>query len=436
MRKAASALLLAVGVFGSAASAEPLFKSDRDLIASKMPAFVNIYNRAAVKVDSQAGAVTRVQDDVGSGFIIDPSGIIVTNRHVIEGAYALFVTLNDGRHVPAKLLGKALTFDIALLKVDVDKPLPTMTMGDSSEVKVGDRVIAIGNPLGFASSASAGIVSALHRNVGLSAYDDLMQTDATINQGNSGGPLINMAGEVVGVNEAIYTRNGGGSIGIGFSIPINEVKFLIDVMTKHGRPKLGWLGASVQNFTAGMARSIGLDGALGAIVSDIAPNGSAAAAGLQVGDVILAVGATDIAGTSSLNRAIAPAVDTTVQMKIARGGKIITLPVAIREWPSDLWSSKLADPPQLASLADFGLVVVDQPGGEGPLVQSVAEKSIAWSAGFRPGDVVRRVRDTDVRTADAFQKEILEHRVKGFLNSIVLLKNAAGSRWVDLAVRE
>jgi serine protease Do len=415
------------------------YKTVADLAAAVMPSFVDIYNRGVAKAepgaDMPAGKTVLIKDEVGSGFIVDPSGLIITNRHVVDGAYALFVTLQTGEHVPAKLVGKALTFDIAVLKIDVGRPLPVAKLGDSTKLRIGDRVVAIGNPLGFASSVSAGVVSAFHRQVGLSAYDDLIQTDATINQGNSGGPLFDMNGEVVGVNQAIYTRNQGGSIGIGFSIPINDVKFLVENVLKYGEPRFGWLGVTGQNVTPEMARASDIPEQKGVIISKIAPNSSAERGKLQVGDIVVGFGDKLVDGTSSLNRAVAHAAGETHAVQIYRDGVKMALQVKILEWPQEIWASKMEAPPKLNDYADFGVKFRDTP--DGPTVEHVVEKSVAWTAGLREGDIVRRVGPVPVKSVGEIGGTIDEMFTRhGKTSALLLLAGPNGDRWVDVSVVE
>ena len=432
---AAGVALLATAV-GAQAGA---YRDEADLVAAVRPVFVDIYNRGVVvdpdKPEGMPGHALRVKDEVGSGFIVDPSGLIVTNRHVVDGAYALSVTLADGSHVPATLVGKALTLDIALIKVDVGRPLPVAKLGDSDKLRLGERVVAIGNPLGFAGSVSSGIISAFHRNIGLSAYDDLIQTDAAINQGNSGGPLFNMDGEVIGVNQAIYTRNMGGSIGIGFSIPINDAKYLVESTLKHGTPHIGWLGMQSQTVTPEMAKALKLPYSGGVIVANLSPNGPAARAGVQVGDVVLQIAENKVESTSALNRVVFRSAGATMTLAVWRDGATLSLPVAILEWPKEAWTKKFEAPPQLMSYADFGLELVDTPGG--PMAKSVVEKSVAWTAGVRVGDVIKRVKSTKVATIDQLGSVIDDmFNKQGVSSALLLLDGPSGVRWVDVSVAE
>jgi serine protease Do len=434
-RKLTSALLAIALAWPVAAASAETFKNETELVKAVMPSFVNIYNRgvaASTKADGTKGA-PRIQDEVGSGFIVDPSGVIVTNRHVIEGAYALFVTLSDGTHVPAKLIGKALSFDIALIKIDVGRPLQPAKIGDSDKLQIGDHVVAIGNPLGWAGSVSSGIISAFHRQVGLSSYDNLMQTDATINQGNSGGPLFNMDGEVIGINQAIYTQNHGGSIGIGFSIPVNEAKYLLTNVKQYGTPRIGWLGVTAQTFTAAMGRISGKPEQRGAIVSALADGGAAAAGGLRVGDIITKIGEDKIEGTSSLNRAVATLADKTAPVTIIRDGQTTSIPIKVLQWPQELWSSKLADRPVIKSLDDLGLTFSQTAGPDGPVVGAVEEGSIGWVAGVRAGDIIRKVDAAAPRSVDDLAKILHDQIASGRGGALVLLGGPNGERWVEFS---
>lgn len=433
----AAALALAAVAATTPACAE--YGAVADLAADALPAFVDISTRGLAKAEPgdamPPGKTTLIQDEVGSGFIVDKGGLIVTNRHVVDGAYAIFVTLSTGEHVPARLVGKALTFDIALLKIDVDRPLPVAKLGDIAKARIGDRVVAIGNPLGFSSSVSSGVISAFHRQAGLSAYDDLIQTDATINQGNSGGPLFNMSGEVIGVNQAIYTRNKGGSIGIGFSIPINDVKFLVDNVVKYGSPRFGWLGVTGQSLTTQMARAAGAPVEKGVILSKITPNGPASRARLEIGDILVKLGESLIEGTSSLNRAVARSAGKTLPLELYRDGAKVTLPVSIGEWPQEIWASRMDTPPKLNDYSDFGVAFADTP--DGPTVKSIIERSVAWTAGLREGDIVKRVGGAPVGTVDEMGGAIdALFNKKGKSSALLLVSGRDGDRWVDVSIVE
>ena len=415
------------------ASADWKYKSEADLVAAVMPSFVDIYNRRMAPMEGSGSDVPVIQDEVGSGFIIDPSGLIATNRHVVDGAYALFVTLSDGTRLRATLVGKALNFDFAIIKVDAGRPLPAATLGDSEKLRVGDRVLAIGNPLGFANSASAGIVSALHRQIGLSAYDDVIQTDATINQGNSGGPLFNMNGEVIGVNQAIRRENGGGSIGIGFAIPIFQVEFILENAKKYNRPRIGYLGVQAQTFTAGMAAVLKVSGG-GAIISKIVPGSPAEKAGLRIGDVIRKIGDETIPTATGLSRVVATLAEQTLPVLILRDGKEMTLTATFPESTQEIWSTKMDPLPNIRTMSDLGLTM--EPGNGPATVDSVVERSIAWNAGIRNGDIVRRIYPDAIKhSADLlalFQYKMANYKT----NALMYLEGPDGARWIQFSLLE
>src|SRR6202043_636336 len=231
---------------------------------------------------------------LGSGFIIDPSGYVVTNSHVVGDASKVEVTLQDDSKYPAKIIGRDPKTDIALLKIKADKPLPYVTFGDSSAAQVGDWVMAVGNPFGLGGTVTTGIISARGRDIHSGPYDDFLQIDAPINRGNSGGPTFNLKGEVIGINTAIYSPNGG-SVGIGFAIPANLAKPVIEQIKQHGKVSRGWLGVQIQEVTPAIAKNLALPGDHGALVADVTKGGPAEKAGVQPGDVIESFGGQEIA---------------------------------------------------------------------------------------------------------------------------------------------
>src|SRR3984885_5994784 len=248
-------------------------------------------------------AARRAQS-LGSGFIVDPAGYVVTNNHVIEGADEVSVTLQDNTVLKAEIVGRDESGDIALLKVKTDKPLTTVDFGDSSQSRVGDWVLAIGNPFGLGGTVTAGIVSARGRDIHQGQYDDFIQTDAAINRGNSGGPLFNMDGQVIGINTAIFSPSGG-SIGIGFSIPSNMAKNIVSQLKAYGHPRRGWLGVKIQQVTPEIAESLGLKDASGAMVAGVTDGGPAEKAKIRGGDIILKFDGQDVKEMHNLPR-IAP----------------------------------------------------------------------------------------------------------------------------------
>ena len=435
-------------------SAQP--ESFADLAAKVTPAVVNIsikgMGEAPMMGEGKSVAYApHIVDLVGSGVIVDPSGVIVTNRHVIDNAYEITVTLSDRTSVQARLLGKGLTFDLAILKIEVDHPLPSIRVGDSDKVRVGDRVIAIGNPLGLSSTVTSGIVSALHRDLRGTPYDEFIQTDAAINHGNSGGPLFNTDGEVIGINNQIFSDSASsGSIGLGFAIPSNDVRFLVEQIRDYGRPHLGWLGLRIQTLTAEMADALQLPTNSGAIVAQVTPGGPAAEAGIEVGDVIQAYGNQKISDYRVVNRMVAQAIGRTIQLQVWHNGVTRPTSVTVKEWPQELWVSYKSDvirAPVFTKVRDFGFDLADPSDdlkmryrieGEatGPIVTNVVEDTAASGAKFRPGDVILKVQMEDVRSVADFEKKLLERTSKGQRNALIFAKSANGStRWVTLPLR-
>ena len=296
------------------------------------------------QADPHDGHPHRMQS-LGSGFIVDPSGIVVTNNHVIEGADEITVTLQDGLTLKATLVGHDDRNDIAVLQVHADHKLPSVHFGNSDASRVGDWVLAIGNPFGLGGSVSAGIVSARGRDIQQGPYDDFIQTDAAINKGNSGGPLFNMAGEVIGINTAIYSPSGG-SIGIGFSIPSDEARNVVDQLEKFGRPRRGWLGVRIQQVTPDLAESLGLHEADGAMVAGVNHDGPADHAHIQNGDVILTFNGQKLKEMRTLPRVVAETpIDARVPVDIWRAGHRQTVQVVVAEMPDD----QKADTPKMSS---------------------------------------------------------------------------------------
>jgi serine protease Do len=421
------ALISALCLFARASvAAAP--ESFADVAQRVLPAVVNISIKGMGstptmmdKDTKQVAYAPHIIDLVGSGVIVDPSGIIVTNRHVIDNAYEITVTLFDRTTVQAKLLGKGVSFDLAILKIDVDHPLPAIRVGDSDKVRVGDRVIVVGNPLGLTSTVTSGIISALHRDLSGTPYDQYIQTDAAINHGNSGGPLFNMNGEVIGISNQIFSDSPtSGSIGLGFAIPSNDLKFLVEQIRDYGRPHLGWVGVRVQTLTAAMSDSLELPMNSGVIVAEVTPGGPAAEAGIQVGDVIEVYGRQKVSDNRELNRAIALAIGRTIPLTVWRQGETRTVNVTIREYPQELWisyKSQVTPAPVFTKVRDFGFELANPSDdlrmryrieGEisGPVVTNVVEDTAASGARFRPGDVILKVQLEDVHSIAEFEQKL------------------------------
>jgi serine protease Do len=346
---------------------------------------------------------------LGSGFIIDSNGTILTNYHVVDGAEKISVTLSDGKNYDAKVIGKDQKSDIAVVKIDAGRDLPAVNLGDSDRLEVGEWVMAIGNPFGLDHSVTSGIVSAKGRNIGAGPYDNFIQTDASINPGNSGGPLINLRGEVVGINSAIFSQSGG-NIGIGFAIPTNAVKELLPQLRDKGKVVRGFIGASVQKVTPDIADSLGLKQARGALVADVIKGGPAERAGLKPGDIIIEFDRKEIKDSSDLPMQVARvAPGMSVQMKVLRDGKETALPLTVGEM-------KESEVIAATQEGDFGLTV--QPvtpqlaenlgleRAEGLVITAVKRASAAEEAGLRSGDVITEINRQPIKNLADYNREL------------------------------
>ncbi|MGH7342350.1 MAG: S1C family serine protease, partial [Candidatus Rokuibacteriota bacterium] len=299
-------------------------------MASAAPAVVHV-KVTSVMPSAFRGAPDAVRQGSGSGFIIEADGLVLTNNHVVANAREITVTLKDGRELPARVRGRDPKTDLAVLRVDAPEPLPTATLGDSDALSVGDWVIAIGNPFGLDNSVTAGIVSAKGRAIGAGPYDEFIQTDAPINPGNSGGPLLDEQGAVVGINTAIFSRSGG-SIGIGFAVPINLAKSLVPQMRSDGHVTRGWLGVTLQKLTPDLAETMKVEPGRGALVSAVTPESPAARAGVAPGDVIVRYDGTAVDEHATLPALVAATpVGKTVEVEALRDGKRRTLSITVEK---------------------------------------------------------------------------------------------------------
>jgi serine protease Do len=355
---------------------------------------------------------------LGSGFIIDPSGLVVTNNHVVGDATANKVTVifqDDSKHV-AKILGRDPKTDLALLKIETNKPLPYVGFGDSGVEQVGDWVVAVGNPFGLGGTVSAGIVSARGRDIHSGPYDDFLQIDAPINRGNSGGPTFNLKGEVIGINTAIYSPNGG-SVGNGFAIPSNMAKSVIEQLREHGKVSRGWLGVQIQEVSPAIAKNLALPNDHGALVADVTKGGPAEKAGIQQGDVIESFGAQDITKLRDLTRVVAETpVGHAAKVRIWRKGHETTLEPVIAEQPDNMdlvasnsGGSEDQQPaaPQRASALGLKLAPLTPelrkqlkvPSSvKGVVVSQVADSSPLADVDLQAGDVIVSVNQEPVVT--------------------------------------
>ena len=351
------------------------------------------------------------QRSLGSGFIISSDGYIVTNNHVVGNAETITVRLSDEHEYSASVIGSDEKTDIALIKIDSEVPFRSVPLGESSSLRIGDWVMAIGNPFGLELTVTAGIVSAKGRMIGAGPYDDFIQTDASINPGNSGGPLLNLAGEVVGINSAIFSQ-GGGNIGIGFAIPIDMAKSIIDQLKTTGKVTRGWLGVAIQTVTAELAKSFDLTEAAGALVAEVTTDGPAEKAGIQRGDIIIDFNGRRVEKSKDLPFLVARTpVGTKAEVLILREGKEVKLTVVLGELTE---TAARGESPSSAENS-WGMTVADlsnetrqefrlPSNQKGIVVIQIEPESPAAEAGIRAGDIIEEINRTPVQSVEKFSQ--------------------------------
>ncbi len=414
-------------------SREQITQSFAPVAKAAMPSVVNIYAQRIERVQSNiplyddpffrhffgenhAGAIPRerVERSLGSGVVIDGKGMIVTNHHVVEGADQITVILSDRREYAATLIGSDKRTDLAVLRVDVgSEPLPALPLGDSDSIEVGDLVLAIGNPFGVGQTVTNGIVSALARsNVGVGDFRSFIQTDAAINPGNSGGALVAMDGRLIGINTAIYSRSGG-SVGIGFAIPTNLVRVVIDSLVKDGKVVRPWLGVIGEGVTHEMAKALKLERPIGVLISTLVPNGPAARAGLKVGDLIVTVNGHTVEDAEAMRfrLALLP-LGSKGELGVARDGVIEKVSVELlappEDPPRDQTELTGSTPFAGAVVANMNPALADELEADitsrGVIVVEVLANSPAARLGIRSGDLIRMINGIDIAAVADLKK--------------------------------
>jgi serine protease Do len=384
--------------------------------------FPQFKNRAPQAPQGGGGAL-------GSGFVLTSDGYVVTNNHVVQNAETVSVSFQGGDKYDATVIGTDPKTDLALLKIKSDKSFPHVDFA-KSEAKVGDWVMAVGNPFGLGGTVTSGIISARGRDIGSGPYDDFLQIDASINKGNSGGPTFNLEGDVVGINTAIFSPSGG-SVGIGFAIPASTAANVIESLKINHKVTRGWLGVQIQPVTADIAESMGLEKAKGALISDLTAGSPALKAGLKSGDTILKVDGTEISDARDLAKVIAQvAPGKKVDLAIIRDGKAQTVSVTLAAMPTDpQMASAPAAEPGKNGLADYGIAVAPADDGAGVKVTKVDPSSFAAERGVKEGDVILEVAGTEVNDSAGVAAAL--SKAKG--NKVLMLvRNGDGQHFVAL----
>jgi|TARA_B110000014_G_C20098780_1_gene576360 serine protease Do len=375
---------------------------------------------------------------LGSGFIVDADGLVVTNHHVIRGADEIEVTLDSGEVLPAIVRGVDRRTDLALLEVETEAPLPYVSFGDSDHARVGDWVIAIGNPFGLGGTTTSGIVSARGRDINNGPYVDYIQIDASINRGNSGGPLFNDMGQVIGINTAIFSPNGG-SVGIGFAIPASVAQGVVEQLREDGHVARAWLGVEIQPVTPEIAESLSLDDAHGALISRITPDSPAAQSDLRTGDVIIGLNGRQVKNTRQLPRMVAKTpAEEKVTVSVLRNGETLEIDAILKPIPESQQAMKPSAPNPNTGRLGLRLSLLDDKArdvlryeGDGVLIQEVMPASPAARQGLRAGDIILKVGSVPVSTPQDVVGQV--KKLKPAKKPVLLLVQREGNqRYVAL----
>ena len=467
-------LCLALIAASSVAFAKPTPESFADLANELLPSVVNISTTQVIEGRpglelpklppgspfedffkeffdrNQPEQRSRRATSLGSGFIVDAAGYIVTNNHVIQDADEITVILHDDTRLKAELVGRDAKTDLAVLKVKPKGKLKAVKFGDSDAARVGDWILAIGNPFGLGGTVTAGIISARGRDINAGPYDDFFQTDASINRGNSGGPMFNLKGRVIGINTAIFSPSGG-SVGIGFAIPASTAQPVIKQLIKHGRVLRGWLGVHIQAVTDEIAEALGLDEASGALVASVIPDGPGEKAKIKPGDVILTFDGRKVSQMRRLPRIVADTeVGKTVPLEIWRDKKKITLSAKIEELEdssaevaSKTKGSKKGGRQQTVEALGLKLSSLTprlkkkfslEKDAKGVVVTKVDESGPAAEKGIRPGDLIVEISQAEVTSPADIADKVAEAKKAGRKSVLLLLEGQGGLRFVAIRI--
>jgi len=467
-------VLTTLALAAAVAEARPAPDSFADLAQKVLPGVVNVSTTQSVKDEATTGDQdldqffkdffdrqrknnpARRMTSLGSGFIIDPSGYIVTNNHVVAEADEVTVRLQDDTELKATIVGRDDKTDLALLKVQPKAPLTALAWGDSEAMRIGDWVLAIGNPFGLGGTVTAGIVSARNRMLeGSGPYDDFIQTDASINRGNSGGPLFNTSGEVIGINTAIYSNNSGGSVGIGFAIPSSLAKNVIAQIRQYGHPRRGWLGVRIQTVNDELAEGLHLQQTKGALVANVTDGGPADKAGIKQGDVIVTFDGKEVNEMRTLPRMVAETpINTKVPVVVSRQGKQMTFDVVLGELPEEPEQASVqsntpapepAPAPKEGKIASIGLSLSEltaplrqkfslDEDAKGVVVTDVDEQGSAAEKGLHAGDLIVEVDQQAVATPADVDKRVKEAKDRGYRVVTLLVYRDGDYQWVALRI--